>query len=84
MFSVLRSTFSVLRFPMPVLIGIPILALAVILQSAILSHITLLSASADLVLVVVASWMMQERVKVVWEWGVIAAILVGFVSEFPT
>lgn len=69
---------------MPVLIGIPILALAVILQSAILSHITLLSASADLVLVVVASWMMQERVKAVWEWGVIAAILVGFVSEFPT
>lgn len=68
---------------MPVLIGIPILTLALILQSAILSQITLLQASADLVLVVVASWIIQERVKAVWEWAVIAAILVGFVSELP-
>ncbi|HNB50354.1 MAG TPA: hypothetical protein PK530_00345 [Anaerolineales bacterium] len=68
---------------MPVLIGIPILALALIFQSAILSHVMLLSASADLVLVVVVSWMMQERVKAMWEWGVIATVLVGFVSEFP-
>jgi cell shape-determining protein MreD len=65
------------------LIGIPILALALILQTAILSHITLLQASADLVLVVVASWIMNERVKMVWPWPLIAGILVGFVSEIP-
>lgn len=68
---------------MPTLIGIPILTLAVMLQSAILSRITLLQASADLVLVVVASWIIQERVKAVWEWAVMAAILVGFVSQVP-
>jgi hypothetical protein len=69
---------------MPVLIGLPILALAVMFQSAILSQLTLLQASADLVMVVVASWIMQERVKAVWAWAVMAAVLVGFVSEFPT
>jgi len=68
---------------MPALIGIPILALAVIIQSSILSQITLLQASADLVLVVVVSWIIHERVKAVWEWAVIAGILVGFISELP-
>jgi len=68
---------------MPTLIGIPILTLAVILQSAILSQITLLKAPADLVFVVAASWIIHERVKAVWQWAVIAGILVGFVSELP-
>ena len=68
---------------MPVLIGIPILVFAVILQSAILSQITLLLASADLVLVVVVSWIIHDRVKAVWEWALMAGILVGFISEVP-
>ncbi len=68
---------------MPSLIGLPILILALIIQSAVLSHITLLQAPADLVLVVVASWIMNERVKAVWVWAIIAGILVGFVSEVP-
>lgn len=68
---------------MPTLIGIPILTLALIFQSAVLTRMTLLQASGDLVLVVVVSWIMQERVKAVWQWAVIAAILLGFVSQVP-
>jgi rod shape-determining protein MreD len=68
-------------FPMATLISIPILTFATILQSAVFSKITLLQASADLVLVTTISWMIQERVKVVWQWAIVAGILVGFVSE---
>lgn len=68
---------------MSTLISIPILILVVIFQSAVLTRMTLLHASGDLVLVVVASWMMQERVKAVWQWALIAAILMGFVSQVP-
>ena len=68
---------------MPALIGVPILALALIFQSAVLSHMRLLQGSVDLVLVVVVSWIMNERVKAVWEWALIAGILVGFVSQIP-
>lgn len=68
---------------MSTLIGIPILMLAVIFQSAVLTRITLLQASGDLVLVLVASWMMHERVKAVWQWALIAAVLMGFVSQVP-
>lgn len=68
---------------MPVVVGILILTLAVLLQSTILSQIMLLRAPADLVLVTVISWIMQERVKAIWEWAIIGGILVGFVSEMP-
>ncbi|NUM47321.1 MAG: hypothetical protein HUU38_21690 [Anaerolineales bacterium] len=68
---------------MQTLIGLPILIFALMFQMAVLSQMTLLQASADLVMVVVASWIIQERVKTVWPWAVMAAILVGFVSELP-
>ncbi|NJN43957.1 MAG: hypothetical protein HC806_04025 [Anaerolineae bacterium] len=68
---------------MPALIGIPILIFAVILQSAIFSQITLLLASADFVMVVVISWIINDRVKAVWEWALMGGIIVGFVSEVP-
>jgi len=66
---------------MATLISIPILAFAIMLQSAVFSKITLLQASADLVLVTTISWMIQERVRVVWQWAIVAGVLVGFVSE---
>lgn len=73
----------VLRAPMANLISIPILTFAIMLQSAVFSKITLLQAPADLVLVTTISWMIQERIKVVWPWALVAGLLVGFVSEIP-
>lgn len=65
------------------LISIPILVLAVILQSAVFSRVTLLSGAADLPLVVLAAWALQEQVDTAWQWALAAGALAGFVSGMP-
>lgn len=62
------------------LIAAPVIILAVMLQSAIVSRITLLSGVADLPLVMLAAWALQEDVDTAWHWAVGAGVLVGFVS----
>ena len=65
------------------LVAFPVLGLAVILQSAILSHVTLLSGYADLLLVLLAAWALQEQVESAWHWGILAGLMIGFVSAMP-
>lgn len=62
------------------LIAVPVIIFSVILQSAIVSRITLLSGFADLPMVMLAAWAMQENVDTAWHWAVATGILVGFVS----
>lgn len=62
------------------LVAAPVILLAVMLQSAIVSRITLLSGIADLPLVMLAAWALQEEVETAWHWAVATSILVGFVS----
>jgi hypothetical protein len=57
--------------------------LAVILQSAIVSEIQLLNGYADLPLVLVAAWALQERVESAWQWAAIVTLLVAFVTRLP-
>ncbi|MDX1378642.1 MAG: hypothetical protein R3307_07320, partial [Anaerolineales bacterium] len=61
-------------------IAIPVILLAVILQSSVVSRVTLLSGYADLPLIVVAAWAIQNQVETAWHWAVAAGALVGFVS----
>ena len=65
------------------LIAIPVIVLAVILQSAVVSRMTLLSGYADLTLVMLAAWALQEGVESAWHWAAATGILVGFVSGIP-
>ena len=65
------------------LVAIPVLFLAVILQSAVISRVYLLSGVADLPLVMLAAWALQENVDSSWHWAVALGILVGFVSALP-
>ena len=62
------------------LIAAPVILLAVIMQSAIVSRIYLLSGIADLPLVMLAAWALQEEVNTAWQWAVATGLLVGFVS----
>jgi len=62
------------------LIAVPVILLAVILQSAIVSRVTLLSGAADLPLVMLAAWAMQDEVETAWHWSIAAGLLIGFVS----
>jgi rod shape-determining protein MreD len=66
-----------------ILVAIPVLGLAVMLQTAILSRINLLNGTADLVLLILAAWGLQDRVRGAWVWGAAAGLLVGSISGVP-
>ncbi len=65
------------------IISFPLLALAVILQSAAVSQVTLLSGYADLPMLILIAWALQERVRSAWHWTLLSCILLGFVSRMP-
>ena len=65
------------------LVAFPILALAVILQSAVMSRIPLLSGFADLPLVIVIAWALQEGVTTGWHWALLGSLMTAFVSGMP-
>ncbi len=65
------------------LAAIPILLLTVLIEATIVSRLVLLSGNADLLLVVVASWALQERAKGVWLWAILAGLLAGLASGVP-
>lgn len=65
------------------LIAFPLLGLAVILQSSVVSRVNLLSGYADLPMILVAAWALQERVETSWHWAVTACLMVGFISGAP-
>jgi hypothetical protein len=65
------------------LVGIPLLLLAIILQSAIVPAFTLLAGYADLVLVLLAAWALQEGVTTALQWALLGALLTGLVSHLP-
>jgi hypothetical protein len=65
------------------LIAFPLLGLAVMLQSAIVSQVRLLSGYADLILILLAAWALQKNVASAWHWAFLASIMVGFVTRLP-
>lgn len=65
------------------LIAFPILALAVILQSAVVSRASLLGGFADLPLVIVIAWALQDNVDTGWHWAIVAGVFTAFVSGLP-
>ncbi len=65
------------------LIAFPLLGLAVILQSSVISQIKLLSGYADLPLIMLAAWALQQRVKSAWHWALLTCVMLGFVSKMP-
>ena len=62
------------------LIAFPVILLSVILQSSVVSGMPLLSGYADLPLVMITAWALQDQVDSAWHWAVAAGALVGFVS----
>jgi hypothetical protein len=62
------------------LIAVPVILLSVILQSAVISRVYLLSGIADLPLVMLAAWALQEEVDSAWHWAAATGLLVGFIS----
>lgn len=68
---------------MALLIAIPILGGLLILQSSVVSRVTLLHGAADLVLLALLAWALQKQVRNAWFWGIIGGLFVGYVSALP-
>ena len=68
---------------MAVLTGFLILSATMLVQITIASKVPLLQGTMDVMLLVVISWVMHEEVESTWEWGILAGLLVGFVSQIP-
>jgi hypothetical protein len=65
------------------LIAFPVLALVIIVQSAVISQMTLLSGYADLMLIVLAAWALKADAASAWLWAILGGLLVSFVSAMP-
>jgi hypothetical protein len=65
---------------MATIIAIPILALLTVLQSTVVSRLPILHGTADIILLVLIAWALQDRVRSAWQWSIIGGIFVGFVT----
>lgn len=65
------------------LIAFPLLALVVILQSAVISQMPLLAGYADLMLVILAALALKADATSAWLWAILGGIMVSFVSGMP-
>lgn len=68
---------------MDILIGVLTLVAAVLLQSSLVVRFNLLHGAADLVLLVLVAWMLQEGTRAHLQWSVIGGLLVGYISDLP-
>ena len=65
---------------MVTLLAIPLFIFLGIFQSSVVSRLPLLHGTADLILLVVIAWALQERVRSAWQWALIAGLVVGFLT----
>lgn len=61
----------------------PILILLLILQMAIVRYLPLFNGTADLLMLWLAAWGLQDRGKHVWIGAIFAALLIMFTSAVP-
>jgi hypothetical protein len=66
-----------------IILAIPILIVAFILQTTIVARITLLNGFADLTMLILIAWSLQERSQNAWMWAIIGGLVIGFGSAFP-
>ena len=68
---------------MTIFLSIPVLGIALVLQTAIASRIHLLSGTTDLFLLILAAWSLQEQVRTAWYWAILGGLMVGLISGLP-
>ncbi len=68
---------------MAILAGIPILGIILMLQLGIISQLPLLQGTADLILLVLVAWALQDQVTSAWERGILGGVMVSLVTATP-
>lgn len=67
----------------PYLLGLPILAIALMLETIVVTTLPLVNGFADLILLVLVAWALQERARSAWVWALIGGLLIELVSASP-
>lgn len=68
---------------MPTILGIPVLLIVLMLQTAVASRLPLLHGTADIMLLTLAAWALVGRGKAVWFWTVLGGLMISLVSAVP-
>jgi rod shape-determining protein MreD len=65
------------------LFGLILFGVLAIIQSTIVSTMPLLNGTADLILLFIVAWALQERVDSAWQWCLIGGIYASLYSALP-
>jgi rod shape-determining protein MreD len=65
------------------LVGIILFGILAIIQSTIVSTMPLLNGTADLILLFIIAWALQDRVDTAWQWCLIGGIYASLYSALP-
>jgi rod shape-determining protein MreD len=65
------------------LVGLVLLGILAIFQSTIVSRMPLLNGTADLILLFIIAWALQDRVDTVWQWCIFGGIFASIYSALP-
>jgi cell shape-determining protein MreD len=68
---------------MALVVSIPLFAGLVIFQSAIMSRMQMLQGTADLVLLFLIAWAIQNQVQNSWQWAVVAGLIGSMATALP-
>lgn len=64
-------------------IGVLLFGILAIFQSTIVSSMPLLKGTADLFLLFIVAWALQDRVQTAWQWCLIGGLLASLYSGLP-
>lgn len=65
------------------LVGLILFGILAIIQSTIISTIPILQGTADLILLFIVAWALQDRVDSAWQWCLIGGIFASLYSALP-
>ena len=65
------------------IIGLLLFGILAIIQSTIVSTMPLLKGTADLFLLFIVAWALQDRVETAWQWCLIGGLLASIYSGLP-
>jgi len=70
---------------MGIFMSLPVLGVAIMLQTAIFTRLPLLSGTTDIILLMLISWALQKNVKnwVIVVWTLVGAGFISFISAVP-
>ncbi len=68
---------------MKIILGLILFGIIIIIQSTIVSSMPLLNGTADLIMLIVIAWALQDRVDTAWQWCLMGGLFASLYSALP-